>query len=112
MVQLSLFDSPKKSSRKPTRARRTDTASSPEAAERAEANGTIGRHAVIILETLREHPDSTSAELAQWCELDRVQIARRLPEMAREDEPLVTCDMSGRKCTVKGTRAVTWRAVK
>lgn len=48
----------------------------------------------------------TSAELTRGCALDRHQVARRLPEMEREN--LVERD-GYRLCRVTGRRSVIWK---
>ena len=65
------------------RARRTDPESSHAAADQAEADGTIATHALVTLGAVRRLPGLTSKQLAGACELDRYQIARRLPELER-----------------------------
>jgi DNA-binding MarR family transcriptional regulator len=63
------------------RARRTDPVASHLAADTAERTGTISKQAAIVLAAVVEFPGLTSKQLATVCELDRYQIARRLPEM-------------------------------
>ena len=57
-----------------------------------------------VLSLLRQHPGSTSAELAEKTGEDRAMIARRLNELIP--------DYAVRgvivKCRAKGTKAVTW----
>ena len=67
----------------PARARRTDPESSHIAADTAEQRGIITRHAEIVRGAVERYPGLTSKQLAEACPLDRVQIARRLPELER-----------------------------
>jgi hypothetical protein len=105
MVQLDLFDARPK-------ARRTDPVTSHEAAEFAEASGTIGHQQEIVEALVRKHPGNTSAELA-WSEdakgLDRYAIARRLPELERLG---LVRKGEARICSESGRRAVTWEVVQ
>lgn len=65
-----------------SRARRTDPETSKDAARRA--GGLAAEHQRIILAVMqgtRPALDWTADEIAQWCDLDRHQIGRRLGEM-------------------------------
>jgi hypothetical protein len=62
-------------------ARRTDPASSHLAAEQMNASGEAKRQRERVVDLVFMHPGLTSKQLATKCEdLDRFQIARRLPE--------------------------------
>lgn len=67
----------------PARARRTDPESSHVAADTAERRGIIRRHAEIVRGAVERYPGLTSKRYADVCPLDRVQVARRLPELER-----------------------------
>ena len=84
-------------------ARRTDPASSHQAASRAESSAVC--HRQICLDEVRRWPGQTSAEIAVSVGLDRYQTARRLPELAKAG--FVERGPQG-ICSVAGTMAVTW----
>lgn len=65
------------------RARRGDPSSSAQAAERVEASGVAHSQREEILGLVCKYPGRTSAELSTKCSLDRWQVARRLPELAK-----------------------------
>lgn len=90
------------------RARKTDPETSHEAANRVEASGGAGAHRALILDFLRDLGGAwTSAEIARYVDLDRHQVARRLPEL--REKGLVVNDRQ-RTCSVNKTKAVEWRA--
>jgi DNA-binding IclR family transcriptional regulator len=64
--------------------------------------------AARVLQALRLHPDSTSLELAQAAGMERNDVARRLPELARKRQ--VVRSRKKRRCRVSGRPAVTWKA--
>ena len=82
---------------RPARARRTDPASSHAAADQAEADGTVATHALIALGAVRRLPGFTSKRLADACELDRYQLARRLPELERRGLVRRVSDVGGER---------------
>lgn len=93
------------------RARRDDPRSSHEAAALIERTGVAGRQAAVMLEAMRQHPGSTTMELARAAGLDRYAVARRSPELAHDGlaikiEP--TDDTV--PCAVSGKRVCRWRA--
>ena len=82
------------------RARRTDPATSHEAAAAIAESGELGRQQRLVLEGVRRWPGLTSLELATKLGLDRHQVARRLPELlsrgfARQGEPRRVAARSG-----------------
>lgn len=85
-------------------ARKTDAVSSHEAAERAESF--VASQCREVLEGLKLHDRSTSAELAAACGMDRFMVARRLPDLSR-NELVVRGPV--RRCLVNGTNAIEWR---
>ena len=85
--------------------RSTDPASSYDAAEQLIQSGRHNDQLRIVLDTVRSWPGQTSRELAQHCELDRYQIARRLPEL--EQMGLVRKGVV-RACSAGGRQAATW----
>jgi len=66
------------------RSRRCDPQSSLEAAERISRSGVAEAQLQRCVELVRKRPGLTSKELAETCDdLDRYQMARRLPEAER-----------------------------
>jgi hypothetical protein len=92
------------------RARRTDIATSHEAAEAIKASGELGRQQLEVLAALRRWPGLTSLELAARMQRDRWMVARRLPELvpiyARRGDP-----EAGECRVVNGRRHVLWWAI-
>lgn len=92
----------------PPASRRTDPSTSKAAEQAVTRSGRRQKQAEQVLELVRSAPGFTSAELASISEqLDRSQIARRLPELASENINLIHRGKS-RRCTVLGTAGVTW----
>lgn len=102
----SLFDVP-------AQARHDDPASSHEAARKVTKSGTAAERRRTLLKAVREFPGETSAELAQRLnrdDLDRVEVARRLPDM--RDRLKIVCNGRRRKCRVTGNHhSLTWIAI-
>jgi hypothetical protein len=79
--------------------RSTDTFAAHQAADAVVNSGKRKTQAQLVAEKIREHPGSTSAELAKICGLNRYMVARRLP--SAEQQGLVwrgadtTCSVSG-----------------
>lgn len=106
-LEMPLTDTP--------RARRTDPATSHQAADRIKDSGALGAQQHAVLALVRAYPGCTSAEIAMhyaisrgdgpgaWRE-DRPMTARRLPELSpvhvRKGEP--------RECTLTGSQCLTW----
>lgn len=88
-------------------AHRADPLSSYQAGDTALRSGRISGQMRFTFDALKVYPDSTSAELAKFAMLDRYNVARRLPALARrglvERGPI-------RMCSVCGCLCVTWRA--
>jgi hypothetical protein len=63
------------------RSRRSDPETSHEAAEQVRRSGDLGRQQLAVLEAVKRWPGLTSLELAARLNLDRYQVARRLPEI-------------------------------
>lgn len=76
------------------RARRTDPATSKDAAR--QAGGLAAEHQRIILGVMQmrahtgEARDWTADQIAEWCDLDRHQVGRRLGELERNGLVRVT----------------------
>jgi len=104
-VQPSLFERPPAVGRQPMRARADDPESSHAAADKLESSGAAARQAQIAYDAVLQWPGRTSAELAHHCELDRYQLARRLPEL--EDRGLIHRG-DVRACTAHASRGLTW----
>lgn len=86
---------------------RSDPHTSAVAAEELVCSGVHAKQCRQVLEALRRHPGSTSAELAQRSGLDRFLCARRLPDLRRAG--LVVRDEQGRLCSATGRKALVWR---
>lgn len=89
-------------------ARNTDPISSHLAASEITASGIRGEQHRIVLDAVLQYPGRTSFELSRLCNLDRYQVARRLPEL--EDGNLVKKSKM-RKCSITTRKAVTWIAI-
>ena len=86
--------------------KKNDQDTSYEAAENYDKTGKRNHHFSLILIAMSGLSPFTSAEIAAWSELDRWQVARRLPEMARAG--LVARD--GKKtCSVLKSNCVAWK---
>ncbi len=84
--------------------RRTDPATSVEAAKLIEGTGKAARHRRILLDKVRQVPGQTAGELARFAVLDRHEVSRRLPEL----RPMFVESRDPRKCRELGTKAMTW----
>ena len=96
------------------KARTSDPDSSHHAARKMIDSGAARLHGEIVMEAVRKNPRLTSAELAAHCDLDRYQIARRLPDLEREglvERPHLGGSVLMRVCTVTGNLSGTWLAV-
>lgn len=100
--QLDLWSAPLVPSAIP-RARRTDPATSHEAAAAMLASGAIGRQAQDVLDAVRRWPGLTSLELGARMEIDRWAVARRLPELEGAGHV-----RRGEARQVNGRRHLTW----
>lgn len=65
-------------------------------------------HRAMLYRAMKANPGSTSAELGQLTGLDRVEAARRCPEL--RDEGLAK-NGPARKCRVCGKASITWVVV-
>jgi hypothetical protein len=86
-------------------ARRKDPASSRAAAEAITGSGERQRQTAEVLRLVRDHPGYTSLELTRFTDLDRYQVARRLPEL---EQALAVRKGEIRPCNVGHRPAVTW----
>lgn len=106
MTQQSLFDGDDHLDKPQAAARRTDPATSHEAAENHEASGNATSHRIILACYVRSHPGCTNGEASR--DLPNIgyqEITRRMGEIAkagaiRRGEP--------RLCSVNGTKQTTW----
>lgn len=64
-------------------ARSTDPFSSFQAADKVQRTGTAVTQREIVLDVVRRFNGLTSNEMVEYCELDRYQIARRLPDLEK-----------------------------
>ena len=89
-------------------ARPSDPISSHIAADDITRNGTRGEQQKLAAQAVKDNPGKTSLELSTVSNLDRYQLARRLPEI----EGLYVEKGPIRRCTKSGRPAVTWYPVK
>lgn len=87
-------------------ARSTDAVSSHEAATEHVASGRNGQQCRLVFDCLTRCDGSTSAELAARFGLDRVMVARRLPDLERQGR-VTRCGV--RPCTASGRSGIEWR---
>ncbi len=87
---------------------RSDPPSSDVAAERLEKSGRRKTQKARVLEALRKRPGCTSAELAYGSGLDRVMVARRLPDLAFDGKAIQGDE---KLCTITRQMCVSWTAV-
>lgn len=85
--------------------RRTDPSTSREAAERVTAIGSRADHLQRIVRAVREHPGSTSAELAEYAQLERHEAARRTADACNAG---LIVRGPAKTCSVGGRSAITW----
>lgn len=91
-------------------ARHDDPESSHEAARKVTASGKASDRRRMLLNSVREFPGETSAELAQRLNMDRVEVARRLPDM--RDRLQLVSNGRKRRCRVTGAdHSLTWLAI-
>lgn len=89
----------------PPASRRTDPATSRQAEAAVTASGARLTQAELVLGMVRMHGGMASAEQSMHCELDRFQIARRLPDL--EANGLIKKGAT-RTCSITGKASVTW----
>ncbi len=85
--------------------RSMDPVGSFQAAERTHKTGIGGRKRLAMYHALRQHPGSTSAELGRAMDVDRHDVARRLPELERAGWVVRG---RRRRCKVCAVECVTW----
>jgi len=86
-------------------ARRTDPATSHQAARKVEATGAAGEQRALCLKAVHEHPGSTAAEIATFLNIERHAPSRRLSELRRGG---LVYNGEPRRCRVVGSRCMTW----
>jgi len=86
-------------------ARTNDPITSHVAAEKVTGSGLRHTNMLAVIDAVRAHPGLTSAELAQYTQIERHEVARRLPEAARA-HAVVKGDK--RQCSLTGNLALTW----
>ena len=105
LAQDDLFAMPLKRRVETPAARRTDPATSHQAAAQHTRSGARGRQRAQTAAAVQEWPGQTSSELAKLSGIDRYTLARRLSE----------CETGGevsrgaiKTCAVTGKKALTW----
>ena len=91
------------------RARRDDPVSSHRAAAQVERTGSADAQRVLALNAVKTWPGRTSHELAHQMRMDRYAMARRLPELkrdnlARREDPTPET----RPCAITSKRVCRW----
>lgn len=89
--------------------RTSDDETSHEAAEKLNRSGRRDTQKGIVLTALRAHPGSTASEIGSRSHLGQHVVARRLPDLLRDQLVYKT---EARECRITGNRARTWRAVE
>jgi hypothetical protein len=84
---------------------RHDPETSYEAARQFSQSGKHATHREIVLDGVRRCDGSTHSEIAKSVRLDWLQVARRLPELARAGS---IRRGPARICTIKGSKCCTW----
>ena len=85
--------------------RLSDPATSQEAEEHGNASGVRDGQARQIVEALRRHEGTTSAELARFADVDRYVSDRRLADLERLG---LVAKGESRKCKVTRRNSITW----
>lgn len=94
--------------RSQARSRRSDPATSVEAARRIEGDGKAAKHRRMLLEAVRARPKRTAAEYGKQVGLDRFEASRRLPEL----RPFWVDCGDPRECEVLKSKCMTWWPAK
>ena len=89
-------------------AHRDDPDTSREAARDVIGSGALSRQRQLVLQLVRDNPDSTSAELAAIGNVSRHLPARRLIDLVRARLVKVS---GRRRCNVNGTNMQTYVAI-
>lgn len=103
-----LFDmpsGPRPSDHTPPLSHRSDPETSREAARQFSQSGKHATHREIVLDGVRRCDGGTHSEIAKSVRLDWLQVARRLPELARAGS---IRRGPARICTIKGSKCCTW----
>jgi len=86
--------------------RQSDPETSEQAAAQHHESGKRQTNKAKLLEAVRRAPGKTSAEYAAQIDIDRVEAARRLPDLRNDG---LVRQGEARKCNVKGSKAKTWQ---
>lgn len=104
MPQLPLFDGSDQLTVTPL-ARKTDPATSHEAAREHKESGRAAKSAAAVLAAVNRFPGSTAVELASKAGLDRYEVSRRLADLYRH---MIVRHGKVRECTINGRKMMTW----
>lgn len=86
------------------RARRRDPSTSHMAALDVTESGRASEQAETVMRVLVQRPGLCSVEIPDYCDLDRYQVARRLPELERDGRVRRGIP----RATTGGRQSVTW----
>lgn len=100
MVQQQLFDAIATS-------RKSDPATSHDAAAKVESSGRAGSDRARLLEAVRHHPGHTAGELAMLdsVRMERSEVSKRLPELRKMG---LVKNGEARECFARKSRMLTW----
>ena len=115
MNQLEMFADPVPVVVGHAQARKNDPETSKLAAEEIESSGKAESHRQMVLDAITLHElkyphgvGPTFGELAEVIGLDRVEVMRRLNDLAKDGKVIKA---AARKCAIAGTSCSTWLLV-
>jgi len=75
----------------------------------ARRTGFSGEHKRIVLKVLSSHPDGlTNEEISQKCDLDYLQVVRRVSDLQRDGAVIDTFEQ---RLNLSGRKAAVWRVM-
>ena len=89
----------------PMASKTTDPLTSHLAEEEITSSGARKKQVETVRNLVTAYPGRTAGELSNCCELDRVQVARRLYDLKSAD---VVTQGDARTCAISRRKAVTW----
>ncbi len=91
------------------RARRSDPATSHQAAVQVEIKGTAATHREACLAAVIKRPGMTAAEIAAYLNIERHIPSRRLPELRERN---LVYNAKRIRCGITGNSSMTWESVR